>query len=281
VNRPPRALASPLAAALSHPRYEILPFDGIVDQVLAHVPPQIRMTITASPKQGIDATLAVAEELRGHGYTAVPHISARLVRDDAHLDEILQRLDAAGVREIFAIAGDAVHPGAYHGAAALLDAMGDRRAQFKAIGISGYPESHHFISDEETIEAMFAKAPMATHIISQICFDPATVATWVTRVRARGTLLPIWIGVPGSVDQRRLLRISLKVGLGESVRFLRRHSGWLRLAFKRNYTPTRLIRDLAPLFSDPEARVVGFHVYTFNELAKTERWRRDALRRLA
>jgi methylenetetrahydrofolate reductase (NADPH) len=272
--------ASPLAAALRHPRYEILPFDGIVDEVLAHVPPQIRMTVTASPRQGLDATLAVAEELRGHGYTVVPHISARLVRDPAHLDEILRRLDAAGVREIFTIAGDAARAGAYHGAAALLEAMGDRRAQFNAIGISGYPESHHFISDEETIEAMFAKAPMATHIISQICFDPGTIATWVARVRARGTFLPIWIGVPGSVDQRRLLRISLKVGVGESARFLRHHISWLRLAFKRHYTPTRLIRDLAPLFSDPEARVSGFHVYTFNELEKTERWRREALRRL-
>jgi methylenetetrahydrofolate reductase (NADPH) len=273
--------ASPLAAALSHPRYEILPFDGIVDQVLAHVPPQIRLTVTASPRQGLDATLAVAEELRGHGYTVVPHISARLVRDPAHLDEILRRLDAAGVREIFAIAGDAVEAGAYDGAAALLHAIGERREQFSAIGISGYPESHHFISDEATIDAMFAKAPMATHIISQICFDPSTIATWVRRVRARGTHLPIWIGVPGSVDQRRLLRISLKVGLGESVRFLRHHSGWLRLAFKRHYTPTRLIRDLAPLFADQEARVAGFHIYTFNELEKTERWRRDALRRLA
>ena len=43
--------------------------------------------------------------------------------------------------------------------------------EFDAIGITGYPESHHLISDEETIRAMFAKAAMATHIVSQICFD--------------------------------------------------------------------------------------------------------------
>ena len=54
--------------------------------------------------------------------------------------------------------------------------MGPRRAEFEAIGITGYPESHHLISDEETIRAMFAKAPMATHIVSQLCFDASTIA---------------------------------------------------------------------------------------------------------
>ena len=81
--------------------------------------------------------------------------------------------------------------------------MGPRRAEFEAIGITGYPESHHLISDEETIRAMFAKAPMATHIVSQLCFDASTIAAWIAEVRRRGTDLPIWIGVPG---QRRPTR---------------------------------------------------------------------------
>ena len=284
---PPIAIAAdrrqPLLAALSRPRYEILPMAGIVDGVLAHVPADVRLTVTASPRRGLGATLAVTEELRRHGYAVVPHISARLIRSIEHLDEVLGRLAAADVREIFVIAGDAQEPeGDYGGAAALLTAMGERRAQFDGIGISGYPESHHLISDEVTIGAMFAKEPMATHIVSQICFDADVIATWVARVRARGTMLPIWIGVPGNVDQQRLLRISLKVGLGESVRFLRSHREWLRsLAFRRRYTPNRLIEALTPLVADPELQVPGFHIYTFNEVEATERWRRELLRRLA
>jgi methylenetetrahydrofolate reductase (NADPH) len=203
------------------------------------------------------------------------------VRDRAHLDEVLDRLDEAGVREIFVIAGDAHTPaGDYASAAALLAAMGDRRAAFEAIGISGYPESHQLISDEATIAAMFTKEPFATHIISQLCFDPAVTTEWIAAVRARGTLLPIWIGVPGRVDRQRLLRISLKVGLGESARFLRGHRRWLRLALHRHFTPTRLLNDLAPTIASPEARVAGVHVYTFNEVEETERWRRQLLARL-
>ena len=272
-----------LLAALQRPRYEVLPLDGIAEQVQAHLPAGSKVTLTASPTRGLDATLAVAEALAPRDYSVVPHLSARLVRDRAHLDEIVARLKAVDVREVFVIAGDARQPaGEYAGAAELLAAMGELRESFADIGISGYPESHRFISDETTIEAMFAKEPMATYIVSQICFDADTIATWVRRVRDRGTNLPIWIGVPGAVDTRKLMRTSLRIGLGESVRFLRSQHGLLRRFLSpRRYTPTNLLEQLAPTFADPRARVGGIHVYTFNELKETETWRRQLVDRLS
>jgi methylenetetrahydrofolate reductase (NADPH) len=272
-SRPPAG--APLVAALEHPRYEVLPLDGAADAVEAHVPAAVKITVTASPSRGLEATLQTAERLVARGYTVVPHLSARLVRDRAHLEEIMHRLRAAGVREVFVIAGDAKQPaGAFAGAAELLSAMGELRERLDDVGISGYPESHHFISDETTIEAMFEKEPMATYIVSQICFDADVIATWIRRVRDRGTLLPIWIGVPGAVDNRKLLRTSLRIGLGESVRFLRSQHGLLRRFVRpRPFTPTPLLRALIPSFADPSARVGGIHVYTFNELERTERWR--------
>ena len=266
-----------LVAALEHARYEVLPLEGIVDEVVAHVPRAVKVTVTASPAKGLEPTLAVAEQLAAREYEVVPHLSARLVRDKAHLEAVLRRLHAAHVKEIFVIAGDAREPaGEFAGAAELLSAMsalgGER---FAEVGIAGYPESHHLISDAITIDAMFEKEPMATYIVSQICFDPEVIATWVRRVRERGTLLPIWIGVPGAVDNRKLLRTSLRIGLGESARFLRAHGGWFRrLAFRRSYSPEKLLARLAPTFADPAARIGGIHVYTFNELDRTERWRR-------
>jgi methylenetetrahydrofolate reductase (NADH) len=271
-----------LLAALRRPRYEVLPLDGIAEEVLAHLPPGSKVTLTASPTQGLEATLTVAEALALRDYSVVPHLSARLVRDRAHLEEIVGRLRAVDVREVFVIAGDARQPaGEYAGAAELLAAMGELRESFAEIGISGYPESHHFISDETTIDAMFAKEPMATYIVSQICFDADVIAAWVKRVRDRGTQLPIWIGVPGAVDTRKLMRTSLRIGLGESVRFLRAQRGLLRRFLSpRRYTPTNLLEQLSPTFADPRARVGGIHVYTFNELKETETWRRQLVDRL-
>jgi methylenetetrahydrofolate reductase (NADPH) len=260
-----------MTALLERPRYEILPVDGIEERVLAHVPRDVKVTVTASPTKGLDATLGVTERLAAHGYHVVPHLSARQVRDHAHVEEIVARLDAAGVREVFVPAGDAKEPGPFPDAASLLRVLAGR---FAEVGITGYPESHHLIEDEETIQAMFEKAPMASYIVSQICFDPEVIETWIARVRARGTHLPIWIGMPGVVDSARLLRVSAKIGLGESARFLRaQRSRLLRLAAGR-FTPDGLLRELS---AEP---VAGLHFFTFNELEKTERWRREALARL-
>jgi methylenetetrahydrofolate reductase (NADPH) len=202
------------------------------------------------------------------------------VRDRAHLEETLARLRAAGVSELFVPAGDATEPGQFPGAAELLEAMGDARTQFDRIGITGYPESHHLISDEETIRAMFAKAEMATDIISQLCFDVDTIAGWIRNVRERGTHLPIWIGMPGCVDQAKLMRISMKIGMGESARFVRHNTGVLARVLTRQFKPDRLLRELAPVVTDPAMGVAGFHLYTFNEVGRTERWRRRMLQRL-
>ena len=272
--------AAALGRMLHRPRFEILPLEGIEEQVRTHLGTDVKVTVTASPGKGLDVTLDLSELLARAGYAVVPHLSARLVRDRGHLEEIVDRLLEAGIRELFVPAGDAPVPGEFAGAVELLRAMGPLRARFDEIGITGYPETHHLISDEETIQAMFAKAPMATCIISQICFDADVIAAWIAEVRRRGTALPIWIGLPGSVDYTKLVRVSMKIGLGESARFLRTHSNWLSRLVTRQFKPDPLLRGLAPTLADPAANVAGFHLYTFNEVARTERWRREALARL-
>jgi methylenetetrahydrofolate reductase (NADPH) len=269
------AAAPALSRLLRHPRFEVLPLDGIEAEVRTHLPPGSTVTVTASPNKGLEPTLALAERLSGAGYETVPHLSARLVRDAAHLEDLVERLNAAGIDQIFVPAGDASQAaGPFAGAAELLTAMGPLRARFKSIGITGYPESHHLISDEETIQAMFAKAPMATCIISQICFDADVIAAWVAEVRRRGTHLPIWVGLPGIVDQAKLVRISMKIGLGESARFLGHHHGWIKRLLTRQFKPDGILHKLA---EPPPADVAGLHLYTFNEVARTERWRKAAL----
>ena len=50
-----------------------------------------------------------------------------------------------------------------------------------------------------------------------------------------------------------------------------------RLFLPRAYGPDKLIDGLLPCLEDPDAGVHGLHLYTFNALAKTERWRRTKL----
>jgi methylenetetrahydrofolate reductase (NADPH) len=270
-----------VADLLRRSRFELLPLDGIEEQVTEHLSTDTKVTVTASPRKGLEATLELSERLAAAGYPVVPHLSARLVRDRAHLEEVLARLAEARITELFVPAGDATEPGEFQGAAELLAAMGESRSRFERIGITGYPESHHLISDEETIRAMFEKSEMATDIVSQLCFDPATIAWWIGAVRARGVGLPIWIGLPGCADYAKLLRISMKIGVAESARYLSHQRGWLSRLASRQFKPDDLLDGLARVVTDPDANVGGFHLYTFNEVAKTERWRQKVLSRLA
>jgi methylenetetrahydrofolate reductase (NADPH) len=250
--------------------------------VVAHVPTEVKVAVTSSPARGIEATLRLSEELVSAGFHVAPHLAARLVRDEEHLRDIVERLRAMGVRDVFAIAGDAGTPaGKFGGAHALLAAMAELAGGLDDVGISGYPESHPFISDETTIQVMFDKEPFATYIVSQLCLDADVIAWWIGAVRARGVRLPIHIGIPGPVPRRRLIRIATRIGVGESARVLRRHGGLLTRVFLRGrYGPGSLLERLTPNLGDPASGVGGFHVYTFNDLETTERWRRESLRRL-
>jgi methylenetetrahydrofolate reductase (NADPH) len=261
----------------------VFPVPGIADEVVAQVPKEVRVAITSSPTRGIEATLGLSEELVSAGFGVTPHLAARLVRDERHLQEILERLRGIGVRDVFAIAGDVDRPaGKFAGAAALLAAMAELGHGLDEVGISGYPESHPFISDETTIQVMFEKEPFATYIVSQLCLDADVIAWWIGAVRARGVRLPIHIGIPGPIASRKLLRIATKIGVGESMRFLRGQGGLLtRLFLRGRYGPGSLIERLVQQVADPDNAIGGFHVYTFNEVATTERWRRETLRRLA
>lgn len=268
-----------LEVALRNVRYEVIPLEGIAEDVSAYVPDSVKITVTASPSKGLDATLDLTERLTSGGYQVVPHLSARLVVDDAHLKEVLDRLEGLGIREVFTIAGDVDEPrGGFSDSLELLDRMRSLGHPFEVIGIAGYPESHPFIPDDVTVQAMWDKRAHASYIVSQMCFDADTVVEWVHRVRQRGVQLPLYVGIAGAINRRRLLGISTKLGLGESARYLSKNRSFLkRLLLPFGYDLERFVGSLAPYFADPDLALRGLHVFTFNELEETERWRRDVL----
>ncbi len=266
-------------AALSRARYEVLPTPRVEAAVLAYVPTDVRVTITASPAKGLDTTLACAERLLAQGYRVTPHLAARMVRDRAHLRDLVQQMVAMGVDDVFVPAGDAdPAAGIYHGSLDLLRDLSEIGRPFAHVGITGYPESHPVISDDVTVQAMWDKREHATYVVSNLCFDAAQIGRWVTRLRRRGIGLPILIGMPGPVERTKLLTMATKIGVGESTRFLAKNASiFARIAAPGGYSPARLLEQAAPLFGDPAMAVTGVHLFTFNQVAETEQWRRALL----
>jgi methylenetetrahydrofolate reductase (NADPH) len=267
-----------LVEALARPRFELIPMEGARERA-AHLPKGAKVAITCSPTRGIESTLLLGEELSERGFQIVPHISARLVAGRAHLEEIVRRLNDLGVGEVFVIGGDARKPaGPFSGALELLSAMTDLGHDFEHIGIGGYPEGHPAIDDNTLLRALLDKQPFATYIVSQMCFDPGAILDWVADMRRRGIELPVYVGLPGVVERKRLLRVSLKIGVGDSARFLTKYTNVLtRLLKPGGYNPDGLVKELAPYVGDREYNIVGFHIYTFNQVESTEKWRQQTL----
>jgi len=276
-----KASVATMTRLLEHARYEVLPTASTEDKVLEHVSREQTITITASPSKGLGATLDLAERLHGHGYAVVPHLAARMITGRSELEEISARLTGKGISCIFVPGGDADPAGEYQDALGVLEDLKALGRPFEHVGITGYPESHPTITDDMTVQSMWDKRRFATHIVSNLTFDPRAIRSWVRRLRARGVEMPLLLGIPGPVERTKLVAMATKIGVGESTRFLVKHKGtFARLAAPGGFTGERFLEKCAPALGEPGALVEGLHVFTFNQIAETETWRTELLERL-
>jgi methylenetetrahydrofolate reductase (NADPH) len=279
--RPSRA-SEPLRRAFRHLGFEVIPFKKTREAVLAHVPREIPLTVTASPVKGQDATTDLAVQLAADGYSVSPHLSAQQVADRAHLADIVARCREAGITGVFIVGGDRTDtPTKFQDAHDLLTTLHDLGHGFTDIGIGGHPEGHPAVADEVLFAALKAKAPLATHITTQIVFDSKAIARWAQELVRRGIELPVYVGVPGAVSRQKLLRVSGGLGIGESAKFLKKQQSLLwRFFVPGGYSPDKIIRGVAPHYGEPDNRLAGLHIFTFNDLKPTEAWRQQSLHRL-
>ena len=262
---------------LEHPKFEVLPLKNVLDQV-RWLPDGATVSVTASPTKTLEDTMDVAAELRLRGFQVVPHLSARMTHDKRHLAALLGRMEQLEMSRIFLVGGDAPQRGIFPDAYSLLLAMDDLGHHLTEIGVTSYPEGHAVIPDDKLRQALHDKQPFASYLTTQMCFDPEAIGDFVSGCRADGITLPVRIGIPGVADRLKLIQISTRIGVGQSVRFLSKHRGLVTKFIKPGgYAPEDLLEGLAPLADDPAAAIVGVHIYTFNQCETTERWRQEYL----
>jgi methylenetetrahydrofolate reductase (NADPH) len=257
--------------------YELVPLKNL-DAQLAYLPAGSHVTVTCSPTKGIGATLDLTARLQGLGLHVTPHIAARLVVDRAELRALASRFRELGLEEIFLMAGDEEAPsGCYHGT---LDLLRDLLAEdhgLTRIGVAGYPDGHLFLDRQVLRQALHDKqatlhdAGVEGWVSTQMCFDPQVIAAWLQAARQDGLTLPVRLGIPGPIDRAKLLTMGMRVGVGQSLRYLQKNrSGLQRLLTSTGYDPSRLLGELG---NDLDTfGVVGLHLFTFNQLQATTAW---------
>jgi methylenetetrahydrofolate reductase (NADPH) len=215
----------------------------------------------------------MAAQLLDLGHSVIPHLAARMVEGPEHVQSIAAWLNAHGVRDLFVIGGDAPEQlGPFSSAGELLDLIAAHPQRPSALGIGAYPEGHPLIAQPVLDEALERKARVATYVVTQLCFDPGVLLTWLDGLRARGIDLPLHVGAAGPIERRKLLEISMRIGVGPSLRFARKQRGIAQLFRSPVDAATRVHDELAPLVGE---RIAGFHFFTFNELLATWRWHEE------
>jgi len=273
-------LRSALAARVANPIYELVPVGG-VEEAAAALPPQASVTVTASPRLGVDATLDTAEWLAASGHDVCPHLAARSIRDRAHLADIVARIRNAGIRKAFVVGGDGEAIGEFRDGLTLLRALEPLGGWLEEIGVPSYPEGHPTISDRLLRDDLREKQRYAHATTTQMSFKPGAVASWITRLRDEGITLPIHLGVPGVLPFGKLMRMAAHIGVADSMRYLLKNRSLLgQLVQGGAFGADALLIGLASTIADPRANVLALHVFTMNQVAETVEWQRRLMAEL-
>ena len=262
--------------------FELIPLKS-VDAGIEALPANSLVSVTASPVKGLDATMELTDRIRALGHRPVPHIAARLVEGPDHVAKIAKWMKTEGYETLFCVAGDAEEPaGPYEGAHSFLSDLFAQDHGLTKVGVTSYPDGHALISSEVCHEQLHAKQALLAEAgvdgwaSTQMCFDTDLITSWLREERAAGFTLPVHLGIPGVVDRTKLMTMGVRLGVGASLRFLKKNRAAVtKLMAPGSYDPNDI---LDPMINDlDELNISGLHVFTFNQVEATEQWRQAVI----
>ncbi|MEM6110637.1 methylenetetrahydrofolate reductase [Mycobacterium sp. 050272] len=269
----PREFDAWVRHQLASANIEVIPLKGADEKVKA-VPTGATVTITCSPKFGLERTIDHVAAARRNGYRVVPHLAARMVESEEMLRDFVHRIVDLGVTDLYVVGGDADQPlGKFFDAESILVALSAFDHGLTRLGVGCYPEGHPKIDLDALAEALHRKQEYADYMVSQLCFDPRTLVRWLEESRAAGITLPLRIGLAAALKAAKLAELSLRIGVGQSLRFLTKQHGIVgNLVLGRNYAPEDLLRDIGPDLMSSDLNIEGIHLFSFNQIDATVSW---------
>ena len=281
MSKPSEAISKRMCEDLENAYMEIIPVPGIEER-LGALQPNTHLAVTCSPTKGVDETIELSEKLIAQGFQVIPHIAAKCVSGEKHLETIVKRLDALSIESIFVPGGDRPEPmGEFNNAYDLLKALKKSGHSIKKIGIAAHPEGHPDVNEKILMEALEKKKDLADYIVTQMCFDANILGNWLIQINQQGVHLPVWVGLPGVIERGRLLRTSLRIGVGDSLRFLRKKSQVAAELMKSSiYNPDKLVASISDYPGIADTNLAGYHIFCFNQIEITEKWRTETISKL-
>lgn len=264
---------------------EVIPRSAAkIESFVDVLPRNTRVYIAHIQKEDITAMVTTAKRLHDEGFTVMPHIPARMIKNQAMLNDwISMYQNEAGVDEALLLAGGPNKPvGDFDSSIQLIESSLFDKAGFKRLHIAGHPEGSIDVDPDGGIknvsEALswkqeFSKRTDASMaILTQFCFDADVVKKWAGDIKNNGIDIPIHIGISGPAKLQTLLKFSIECGIGASMKVLsKRAKDITKLLLP--YKPTQILKDLAEYKSkDPELNIEQVHFFPFGGIKQTADW---------
>ncbi|WP_281982310.1 methylenetetrahydrofolate reductase [Thalassorhabdomicrobium marinisediminis] len=232
----------------------------------------------------IEDMVATAARLARDGYPVMPHFPARIIKDQATLENwIAMYQGEAGVDQALLLAGGVAQPhGDFDSSIALLETGAFDRAGFTRLHVAGHPEGNRDIDPSggtlnvdaalrwkqkfsETTDAQMALA-------TQFAFEARPLIEWADSLKAAGITLPIHIGIAGPAKLQTMIKFAVACGVGPSLKVLQKRARdvtKLLLPFE----PTEVLTELAAhKAATPDSNIERVHFFPLGGITANANW---------
>lgn len=228
--------------------------------------------------------VATAKRISDEGYPVMPHFPARIIKDQATLEDWIARYQGeAGVDQALLLAGGVDKPhGDYHSSMQLLESGAFDRAGFKRLHVAGHPEGNKDIDPDGSMKNVedalrwkqkfsdTTDAEMA--LATQFCFDADPIIDWANDLKAAGITLPVHIGIAGPAKLQTLIKFAIACGVGLSLKVLQKRAMDVTKLLLP-YEPTDVLSKLAAhKVANPDFNITNVHFFPLGGIKTNATW---------
>ena len=227
----------------------------------------------------IDDMVATAARIKAEGFPVMPHIPARIIADQATLEDWIKRYADVGISQALLLAGGVDTPhGDFEDSMQLLGTGLFDKHGFNRLHVAGHPEGNKDIDPSGDTAVMAAlrwkndfqnRTDASMALVTQFVFESAPVIKWADRLQAAGITLPIHIGIAGPAKLQTMIKFAMACGVGPSVRVLtRRAKDVTKLVMP--FEPTQVLSELARhKAANPNFNIESVHLFPLGGINKT------------
>ncbi len=247
---------------------------------LAHrLPEGTDVFLNLFPKDELERQIEICRQIRNLGFTPIPHLAARRARSTDDIPRVLGRFTRdAGVKDFLIIAGDLKQPaGDTKDSLDFIRAIGSNDFGVRRVGISGYPEGHPLISDEDLSASQQEKIAILQElevepvIVTQFSFEPDAIIRYCRELHSRYPDIQIKNGLPGPAKLTTLIRFAQRCGVKSSMKKLKSLPVSSSLRLMQRVPPTRQAEAIGN-YKLAQNDNVTVHLFTFGGLEASLDW---------